>query len=196
MYGYQSNTVAQVGSSGSNLECGGRIGAAMAAFSEPVDWLADNAARDVGWQMVHVGDKAHNLTLNPATSSFAVALESTSLWSISTLDYAVHRFLKDFVELDMRKPSTITAGLPLVSSPTPVVLAIFAYIVVVWLWSSYIRRVGLKPRSQDPGWLRALVVVHNWFLCCLSFYMGCGIISEARHHGYRPFTTTSFSPSD
>lgn len=187
MYGYQSNTVAQVGSSGSNLECGGRIGAAMAAFSEPVDWLADNAARDVGWQMVHVGDKAHNLTLNPATSSFAVALESTSLWSISTLDYAVHRFLKDFVELDMRKPSTITAGLPLVSSPTPVVLAIFAYIVVVWLWSSYIRRVGLKPRSQDPGWLRALVVVHNWFLCCLSFYMGCGIISEARHHGYSFF---------
>ncbi|KAG0564642.1 hypothetical protein KC19_8G127500 [Ceratodon purpureus] len=154
----------------------------MAAAFSQAEWLVDNAAREVGWQVVgRVGEKAHklNLTLDSVTSS----LRSSSRVAIPGIDSVVHRVLEGFMGLDLRKPSAITADLPFVRSPTPVVLAIAAYIVVVWLWSSYIRRAGLKPR-HDPVWLQAIVVVHNSFLCCLSLYMGCGILIEARRHRY------------
>ncbi|XP_024403411.1 uncharacterized protein [Physcomitrium patens] len=159
-------------------------GAAMTAFSEAGDWLVDKAARDMGLQTTCVGGNAHNLTLDSATSSFGSNLKSPSLWSITMLDSTVHKILEHYVGLDLSKPSAITVDLPLVRSPTPVVLAIIGYIVVVLLWSSHIKRAGLKPRLQDPVWLQTLVIVHNCFLCFLSFYMGWGIITEARHHRY------------
>lgn len=157
----------------------------MTAFSEAGDWLVDKAARDMGLQTTCVGGNAHNLTLDSATSSFGSNLKSPSLWSITMLDSTVHKILEHYVGLDLSKPSAITVDLPLVRSPTPVVLAIIGYIVVVLLWSSHIKRAGLKPRLQDPVWLQTLVIVHNCFLCFLSFYMGWGIITEARHHRYR-----------
>lgn len=158
----------------------------MAAAFSQAEWLVDNAARDVGWQLVagRVGEKAQrlNLTLDSVTGAFG-SLKSSSFGAIPAIDSVVHRVLEGFVRLDLRKPSAITADLPFVRSPTPVVVAVATYIVVVWLWSSYIKWAGLKPR-HDPVWLQALVVVHNCFLCCLSLYMGCGILIEARRHRY------------
>lgn len=161
----------------------------MAAFSQAGEWLVDSVGRgsDVGWQMAAlVREEAHKLNLtvdNDDSASRSGTLKSVSFVAMPRLDAIVHHILEDFVGLDLRRPSAITADWPLVRSPTPVVLAIVTYIVVVWVWSSSIKRAGLKPRVQDPAWLRALVVVHNCFLCCLSFYMGCGILFEARRHG-------------
>lgn len=141
-----------------------------ASFSQAGGWLVDS---DVGWQM-----RQHELNLTLAAPHFASPAQR--------LDAIVFKVLgPEFVGLDLRRPSAITADWPLVRSPTPVLLAIVTYIVTVWLWSSSIRRAGLKPRSHDPKWLQALVVVHNSFLCALSFYMGVGILTEARRHKYR-----------
>lgn len=140
-----------------------------ASFSQAGGWLVDS---DVGWQM-----RQHELNLTLAAPHFASPAQR--------LDAIVFKVLgPEFVGLDLRRPSAITADWPLVRSPTPVLLAIVTYIVTVWLWSSSIRRAGLKPRSHDPKWLQALVVVHNSFLCALSFYMGVGILTEARRHKY------------
>lgn len=170
----------------------------MAAAFSQAEWLVDNAARDVGWQLVagRVGEKAQrlNLTLDSVTGAFG-SLKSSSFGAIPAIDSVVHRVLEGFVRLDLRKPSAITADLPFVRSPTPVVVAVATYIVVVWLWSSYIKWAGLKPR-HDPVWLQALVVVHNCFLCCLSLYMGCGILIEARRHRWMsPHLYPKFSSS-
>lgn len=89
--------------------------------------------------MVYVGDKVYNFILNLVIFFFVVVFEFIFLWLIFILDYVVYRFLKDFVELDMRKLSIIIVGLFFVSSFMFVVLVIFVYIVVVWLWSLYIR---------------------------------------------------------
>jgi hypothetical protein len=145
------------------------------AFSQG-EWLVDNA---VGWQVAgRVGEKASKL--NVTLASFEESWSSGV--AVPGIDWVVHAVLEGLMGLDLRQPSAITADLPLVRSPTPVVLAIAAYVAVVCLWSAHIRRAGLQPRLLDPAWLQALVVVHNSFLCCLSLYMGCGILTEARRH--------------
>ena len=159
---------------------------AASAFSQ-AEWMVDNAARDVGWQVAGrvVGDQRElNLRLDSVATALG-ALKLSSRVSIPAIDAAVFQVLEGVVGLDMRKPSAITADLPLIRSPTPVVLAVAAYIIVVTLWSAYVRRAALKPR-HDPVWLQALVVLHNSFLCSLSLYMGCGILTEARRHRCSP----------
>ena len=154
--------------------------------------MGNGGVREVRLQVVQYGDTGHNLMVD----SVSALLKSSSLWAMPWLDAAVQRVLEGFVGLDFATPSAITKDWPLVRSPTPVVVAIVAYIAVVCGWSSYIKRAELKPRAQDPQWLQALVVVHNSFLCCLSFYMGWGILSEARLNRCPPRDHRNSVPSN
>eukprot|EP00244_Chara_vulgaris_P012041 TRINITY_DN6199_c0_g1_i1.p1 TRINITY_DN6199_c0_g1~~TRINITY_DN6199_c0_g1_i1.p1 ORF type:complete len:434 (-),score=68.30 TRINITY_DN6199_c0_g1_i1:49-1350(-) len=86
--------------------------------------------------------------------------------------------------LDLNRPSPITKNLPLVSSPTWVVLFVLLYVLVVVVAVRRMKHAGAKPRPKDPWPLRALVLVHNLFLAILSLYMGTGILHHAWRNGY------------
>lgn len=94
---------------------------------------------DLGWQM-----RQHELNLTLAAPHFASPAQR--------LDAIVFKVLgPEFVGLDLRRPSAITADWPLVRSPTPVLLAIVTYIVTVWLWSSSIRRAASSRALTTPN---------------------------------------------
>jgi hypothetical protein len=120
---------------------------------------------------------------------------SLSATVASVIDAGARRVVEKFIGLNMAKASAITADLPLVRSPVPVVVAVVSYLAIVWVWSSHIKRSGLKPRVQDPKWLQCLIIAHNMFLCCLSFYLGLGILTEARRHRFSLSLSLSSSPS-
>ncbi|KAH6556027.1 hypothetical protein KP509_1Z209700 [Ceratopteris richardii] len=87
-----------------------------------------------------------------------------------------------------------TRGLPAVDSPTPLIsmLGLYIFCVVGGLGAI---RVGAAPREgsmrkeaeaergrcrrQEPSALRYLVLAHNAFCTCLSFYMAHGLLSSA-----------------
>lgn len=75
-----------------------------------------------------------------------------------------------------------TQGLPLVDSPTPIVLAVTVYLCVVLGGLVWINANDLKPRVKEPAALQALVLVHNFFCFALSLYMCVGIVYEAIIH--------------
>lgn len=74
-------------------------------------------------------------------------------------------------------PASSTAGLPFVDSPTPLLLCLGAYLVVVAAGLALAPRTvpDAAAKPPDPAWLRALVLVHNAFLVALSLFMfgGC-----------------------
>lgn len=72
-------------------------------------------------------------------------------------------------------PSPITADLPLVASPTPLVTSMLAYLVIVCTSVAY-QTAFPKKAVSDPAWLRSLVKAHNLVLIVLSAYM-CGSAS-------------------
>lgn len=74
-----------------------------------------------------------------------------------------------------------TRGLPYVDSPTPMFVALAAYLVGVCGGSLWIKIAGLKPRTVEPNWLRLLVVLHNAFCLILSVYMCSGIVAQSIH---------------
>ncbi|GLJ43358.1 hypothetical protein SUGI_0900740 [Cryptomeria japonica] len=77
-----------------------------------------------------------------------------------------------------------TRGLPYVDSPTPMFVALAAYLVGVCGGSLWIKIAGLKPRTVEPNWLRLLVVLHNAFCLILSVYMCSGIVAQSIHLKY------------
>jgi hypothetical protein len=147
----------------------------------------EDSRKVVGWQM-----GGNNSTRGLGVFGFANS-SSFSATVASVIDAGARRVVEKFIGLNMAKPSAITADLPLVRSPVPVVVAAVSYLAVVWVWSSHIKRSGLKPRVQDPKWLQCLIIAHNMFLCCLSFYLGLGILTEARRHRFS--LSLSSSPS-
>ncbi|CAM6045430.1 unnamed protein product [Sphagnum compactum] len=72
-----------------------------------------------------------------------------------------------------------TNGLPLIDSPTPIVVAITIYLSCVIGGLLWIKAFNLKPRAQEPALLQALVLLHNLFCFGLSLYMCIGIIYQA-----------------
>ncbi|CAK9857559.1 unnamed protein product [Sphagnum jensenii] len=72
-----------------------------------------------------------------------------------------------------------TKGLPLIDSPTPIVVAITIYLSCVIGGLLWIKASNLKPRAQEPALLQALVLLHNLFCFGLSLYMCIGIIYQA-----------------
>ncbi|CAM6014274.1 unnamed protein product [Sphagnum balticum] len=138
----------------------------------------EDSRKVVGWQM-----GGNNSSRGLGVFGFANS-SSLSATVASMIDAGARRVVEKFIGLNMAKPSAITADLPLVRSPVPVVVAVVSYLAIVWVWSSHIKRSGLKPRVQDPKWLQCLIIAHNMFLCCLSFYLGLGILTEARRHRY------------
>ncbi|KAG0570726.1 hypothetical protein KC19_6G183300 [Ceratodon purpureus] len=105
----------------------------------------------------------------------------------SGVDVAVQHGLYEFLRRDfgVEVVSTpATKGLPFVDSPTPTVLSASLYLVVIVGGLLWITVGDLKPRAKEPGWLQALVLVHNLFCFALSLYMCVGIIYQAIVHGY------------
>lgn len=72
-----------------------------------------------------------------------------------------------------------TKGLPLVDSPTPIVLGVSVYLTIVIGGLLWIKARDLKPRASEPFLLQALVLVHNLFCFALSLYMCVGIAYQA-----------------
>eukprot|EP00249_Psilotum_nudum_P025230 c29503_g1_i1 orf=295-1179(-) len=77
-----------------------------------------------------------------------------------------------------------TMGLPTMDSPTPVVLLVLAYFVVVALGLQWIRVFDLKPRYREPSALQAFIILHNLFCLGLSAYMCIGIVRQAYLNRY------------
>ncbi len=72
-----------------------------------------------------------------------------------------------------------TKGLPLIDSPTPIVLAMTLYLLCVVAGLLWIKAFNLKPRAQEPAPLQALVLLHNLFCFFLSLYMCVGVVYQA-----------------
>ncbi|KAH6555754.1 hypothetical protein KP509_1Z230300 [Ceratopteris richardii] len=92
-----------------------------------------------------------------------------------------------------------TRGLPAVDSPIPHIsmLALYIFCVVRGLGAIRVAaapREGSMPkeaeaergrcRRQEPSALRYLVLAHNAFCTCLSFYMAYGLLSSAYNLRY------------
>jgi elongation of very long chain fatty acids protein 4 len=86
-----------------------------------------------------------------------------------------------------------TKGLPLIDSPTPIVVAITIYLSCVIGGLLWIKAFNLKPRAQEPALLQALVLLHNFFCFGLSLYMCIGIIYQAILNRY--FSSIPIAPT-
>eukprot|EP00850_Spirogloea_muscicola_P014789 SM000108S14233 [mRNA] locus=s108:337730:340270:- [translate_table: standard] len=101
----------------------------------------------------------------------------------AAIDALVHDGLRAAFGVDPA-PAKITAGLPLVDSPAPVVLAVSAYLTIVLGGALAIRTLGLKPLAREPAPFRAVVVFHNLLCFALSLLMCCGIVHQAVANRY------------
>lgn len=97
------------------------------------------------------------------------------------LDRVVSKRVFALLEQWGMKPvlSPATAALPLVASPTPVILCCVVYLVVVGVGVLAIRWSRSAPPAKDPFFLRVLVILHNCFLFALSAFMCGGLVIEA-----------------
>ncbi|XRB05260.1 elongation of very long chain fatty acids protein [Pycnococcus provasolii] len=127
----------------------------------------------------------------------AAAFMSETYTSMSTYYTSVDAIIKpavfsllDGVGLHLEPSCHLTSHLPLVSSPTPVILSVAAYLVIVSLGvllssskNSTTSSSSPSPSSQtkrkDPYWLAVVVLFHNVFLVALSLYMCVRITYEA-----------------
>jgi hypothetical protein len=105
---------------------------------------------------------------------------STKPWSLDSIIISLIGFL---FGLDMQEPSPVTANFAFVRSPTYVILTVLSYLFVVSKWQSHIRKSGITPTVPEPIWLHRIIVMHNVILCCLSIYLGVGILLEALRGG-------------
>lgn len=92
-------------------------------------------------------------------------------------------------------PSVITADLPFVASPTPVVSCIIGYLVIVITSVAYQKMFPKPPVARDPLWLRIAVQAHNVFLIALSLYMCLGAIYNAWINEYS-FWGNGYNPEE
>lgn len=86
---------------------------------------------------------------------------------IADLYAQVDKSISDFVfdglsrvGYDVRgKGNPVTLQLPLVASPTPLVLALAAYFLMVTMGLLIVKPKAVGDKKQDPLWLRILVQV-------------------------------------
>ena len=99
-----------------------------------------------------------------------------------------------FAEL-LKPPSMVTADLPFVASPTPLVTSVLGYliVVVVGLLFNSGKPLTLK-RKPDGLVLRVVVQLHNLVLIALSGYMCFTAINEAIKNDFN-FWGNAFDPS-
>ena len=95
----------------------------------------------------------------------------------------VHRHLRDRFHINLTGTPT-TRGLPLVDSPTPLLLCLIVYLSLVFGGVIRIKVLNLQTRSREPWTLRCFVLAHNLILFTLSLYMCCGITFEALSNRY------------
>ena len=103
----------------------------------------------------------------------------------------IDRSIIEFVRVNLRDRFHIgltstptTRGLPLVDSPTPLLLCLVVYLFLVLGGVIRIKFLNLQPRAREPWALRCTVLLHNLFLFTLSLYMCCGITFEAISNRY------------
>jgi elongation of very long chain fatty acids protein 4 len=75
--------------------------------------------------------------------------------------------------------TNVTKGLPLVDSPTPIVIGLTSYLTFVFTGLFVLKAFNLKPRAKEPFILQVFVVFHNTVCFLLSLYMCLGIIRQA-----------------
>jgi len=90
--------------------------------------------------------------------------------------------------------SAATKDLPLVASPTPLLLSLLAYFIIVGSGLLYRKVFPRTVKGQDPLWLKALMLVHNIFLIGLSLYMCLKIAYEAYANKYT-FWGNAYDPA-
>mmetsp|Transcript_36502 Transcript_36502/g.103097 ORF Transcript_36502/g.103097 Transcript_36502/m.103097 type:complete len:290 (-) Transcript_36502:1379-2248(-) len=115
-----------------------------------------------------------------------MAAAMTELWE--QVDTAVSTAVFETVEaagipLRQWKISPITADLPFVASPTPLMLWIAFYLIVVLGGLIFIKPSD-EAKKKEPLLLRIFVQCHNVFLIGLSSYMFGGAIYQAWKNGY------------
>jgi elongation of very long chain fatty acids protein 4 len=77
-----------------------------------------------------------------------------------------------------------TIDLPIVASPTPLLLSLAAYFLIVGSGLLY-RKIAPRGKDAKDGYLlKTLMLGHNVFLVALSLYMCVGIIVEAVKNKY------------
>uniref|UniRef100_A0A7S0WT84 Very-long-chain 3-oxoacyl-CoA synthase n=1 Tax=Pyramimonas obovata TaxID=1411642 RepID=A0A7S0WT84_9CHLO len=90
--------------------------------------------------------------------------------------------------------SSATKDLPLVESPTPLILSLMAYFAIVGSGLVYRKAFPRTVKGQDPFLLKALMLVHNIFLIGLSLYMCLKIVYEAYLNKYS-FWGNAYNPA-
>jgi elongation of very long chain fatty acids protein 4 len=95
----------------------------------------------------------------------------------------VYSLLRSVFATELTSTPT-TKGLPTVDSPTPIVIGVTLYLTIVIGGLVWIKTKDLKPRTQEPLLLQALVLVHNLFCFALSLYMCVCITYQAITHKY------------
>lgn len=80
--------------------------------------------------------------------------------------------------------SSATHHLPGVQSPTLLITSLLIYLAIVLTGLSVLSKRKTQ-RSQDPLWLRLIVIGHNVFLIVLSLYMCLGCITQAYLNNYK-----------
>ena len=123
------------------------------------------------------------------------------------IDEAVFDFFRNVIKYDLRPGNPITAGLPLVKSPSQLIMCIAAYLTFV-LTGIYLlknsstgkdtaqKRSGSGSTGKSDGpILTALVVVHNTFLVLLSLYM-CVVGATAAIIGKYKFVGNRMNVND
>lgn len=93
----------------------------------------------------------------------------------------VYALLRNVFGTELTSTPT-TKGLPTVDSPTPIIIGVTLYLTIVIGGLIWIKARDLKPRTQEPLLLQALVLVHNLFCFALSLYMCVGITYQAITH--------------
>jgi len=82
------------------------------------------------------------------------------------------------------KPQAVTIDLPIVATPTPLLLSLAAYFTIVGSGLVFRKFFPRGKDSKDGIALKALMLAHNVFLVALSLYMCVGIVIEAVKNNY------------
>jgi len=79
--------------------------------------------------------------------------------------------LGDVFNMDFRPTTYVTENWPLVSSPTPCILLLLKYILVVGVCFVYQKTFPAKEKKPEGPFFKAFVMFHNLFLSLLSLWM-------------------------
>jgi len=91
----------------------------------------------------------------------------------------------DMLNADLRPTVDVTKNWPLVDSPTPCVLLLLKYLIVVSVCYGYQKLFPSKEKKPDGPILKAFIMFHNLFLAVLSAWMGSSMIYYTVTTGYK-----------